>query len=174
MTKDAVLAGEHPHSDRPNWRPAETVEEYFRNVEEGLEKASVERLTKLLGVGRMRSWRARQMAHIPAGLFDRLLRGLRGGVHGTKQLAQIGLAYRRGEGNQPAEIERCPHCGEIVRVRWLVGSKARKIIQQWIDDGMPDAPQESEVGESGHDDVICLPDRSNAPDPTILPSKQSQ
>ena len=166
MTKDAALPGEHPHSDRPNWRPAETVEEYSRNVEEGLEKASVERLTKLLGMGRMRSWRARQMAEIPDGLFYRLLKG---DFKGTKQLAQIGLALRRGDGNHPTEIERCPHCGEIVRVRWLVGTKARKIIQQWIDDGMPDAPQESEAGESGHDYVICLPDRSNAPDPTISP-----
>ena len=82
MTKDAVLPGEHPHSDRPNWRPAETVDEYFLNVREGLEKPSIERLTKLLDLNRTMSWRARQMAHIPAGLFDRLLRGLRGGVHG--------------------------------------------------------------------------------------------
>ena len=171
MTETALLPGEHPHSDRPNWRPAESVEEYFRNVEEGLEKASVERLTKLLGIGRMMSWRARQIAEIPDGLFDRLLNG---GVLGIKQLAQIGLALRRGDGNQPAEIEYCPHCGEIVRVRWLVGTKARKIIRQWVDDGMPDAPQESEVGESSHDDVIFLPDRSNAPDPTISPNKRGQ
>src|SRR5215468_10011635 len=122
---DKMLPGEHPHSDRPNWRPAETVEEYLLNVREGFKKHSVERLTKLLDLNRTRSWRARQMAHIPAGLFDRLLRGLGGGVHGTRQLAQIGLAFRRGEGNQPAEIERCSHCGEVVRVRWLVGAKAR-------------------------------------------------
>jgi hypothetical protein len=171
MTKDAVLPGEHPHSDRPNWRPAETVDEYFLNVREGLEKPSIERLTKLLGLNRTRSWRARQMSHVPAGLFGRLLKG---DVTGTKQLAQIGLALRRGDGNQPAEIEYCPHCGEIVRVRWLVGTKARKIIRQWVDDGMPDAPQESEVGESSHDDVIFLPDRSNAPDPTISPNKRGQ
>ena len=31
--------GSHPHSDRPNWRPAETVEEYLNNVREGLEPA---------------------------------------------------------------------------------------------------------------------------------------
>jgi hypothetical protein len=136
---EKMLPGEHPHSDRPNWRPAETIEEYLRNIEEGLEKPSIERLTKLAGLNRTLAWRARQMAHIPAGLFDRLIRGgLRAGLHGTKQLAQIGLAYRRGEGNQPAEIERCPHCGEVIRVRWLVGTKAREVIQQWIDDGMPD------------------------------------
>jgi hypothetical protein len=162
MTETALLPGEHPHSDRPNWRPAESVEEYFRNVEEGLEKASVERLTKLLGIGRMMSWRARQIAEIPDGLFDRLLNG---GVLGIKQLAQIGLALRRGDGNQPAEIEHCPHCGEIVRVRWLVGTKARKIIQQWIDDGMPGNTNGDEsVRNPSDENVIYLPDRSNAPD----------
>jgi hypothetical protein len=129
-----MLPGEHPHSDRPNWRPAETLEEYLLNVREGLEKHSVERLTKLLGMGRTHSWRARQMGYIPDGLFERLLKAR---VGGTKQLAQIGLAFRRDEGNRPAEIELCPHCGEVVRVRWLVGTKARKVIQQWIDDGMP-------------------------------------
>jgi hypothetical protein len=32
-----MLPGEHTRSDRPNWRPAETVEEYLFNVGEGLE-----------------------------------------------------------------------------------------------------------------------------------------
>ena len=135
ITKDAMLPGEHPHSDRPNWRPAETPDEYLLNVHEGLEKYSEERFTKLLGLGRMQSWRARQIAKIPKGLFDRLLKG----DFKTKQLAQVGLAISRGgEGRQFAEIERCPHCGEIIRVRRLIGTKASKIIQQWIDDGMPD------------------------------------
>jgi hypothetical protein len=133
--KDAVLPGEHPHSDRPNWRPAETVEEYFRNVEDGLEKPGVEQLTKLLDLNRTMAWRARLIASIPDDLFDRLVKG---GVR-TRQLAQVGLAFSRGDGNQPAEIERCPHCGGTVRVRWLVGTKARKIIQQWIDDGKENA-----------------------------------
>jgi hypothetical protein len=142
MSDDQMLPGEHPHFDRPNWRPAETLDEYLLNVREGLEKHSVERFTKLLGMGRTQSWRARQMAHIPDGLFERLLKG---GVNGTKQLAQVGLAFRREEGNRPAEIELCPHCGEVVRVRWLVGTKARKVIQQWIDDGMPDHTYEDDA-----------------------------
>jgi hypothetical protein len=83
---------------------------------------------------RTQAWQARQMAHIPDGLFDRLLKAH---VYGTKQLAQIGLVLSRGDGNQPAEVERCPHCGGTVRVRWLVGARAQKIIQQWIDGGMP-------------------------------------
>lgn len=98
-----------------------------------MEKPSIDRLVKLLDINRTHAWRARQLQHIPNGLFDRLLKG---GVYGLKQLAQVGIALQR-DGNQPAEIERCPHCGEVVRVRWLVGTKARKIISQWIDDGMP-------------------------------------
>ena len=143
MTKDTMLPGEHPHSDRPNWRPAETLEEYLLNVSEGLEKRSVKRLTKLLGLGRIQAWRARQMAEIPEGLFWRLLKG---GVRGAKQLAQVGLAFRRNDGNKPAEIECCPHCGEVVRVRWLIGTKARKVIQQWINDGMPDNADDNVIG----------------------------
>ena len=134
---DKMLPGEHPHSDRPNWRPAETVEEYLLNVREGLEKHSVERMTKLLDMNRTHAWRARQLTYIPEVLFGRLARaGIR-----TRQLAQIGLAFAR-DGNQPAEIERCPHCREVIRVRWLIGRRAQKVIQQWIDDGMPDAPEQ--------------------------------
>jgi hypothetical protein len=65
ITKDTVLPGVHPHSDRPNWRPAETLDEYLFNVREDLERHSVERLTKLLGLQRTQAWRARQMTHIP-------------------------------------------------------------------------------------------------------------
>ena len=132
---DNMLPGEHPHSDRPNWQPAETVEDYFFNIREGLEKYSVERLTKLLGLNRTLA-RCEQVAHIPAGLFERLVKVPQIGI---KQLAQIGLAFRRDSGNKPAEIELCPHCGEVIRVRMLVGARARKVIQQWIDDGTPDA-----------------------------------
>ena len=136
MTDSNVLPGEHPHSDRPNWRPGETVGEDLLHVREGLEQHSVERMTKLLDMNRTHAWRARQLTYIPEVLFGRLARaGIR-----TRQLAQIGLAFAR-DGNQPAEVERCPHCGEVIRVRWLIGRRAQKIIQQWIDDGMPDAPE---------------------------------
>jgi hypothetical protein len=36
MTNDTMLPGEHSHSDRPNWRPAETADDYFSNCKEGL------------------------------------------------------------------------------------------------------------------------------------------
>jgi hypothetical protein len=130
-----MLPGEHPRSDQPNWRPAETPDEYMLNVREGLEKYTEVRMTKLLGLNRTQAWRAQLLTHIPKGLFDRLLKAR----VGSKQLAQVGLAIRRnGEGRQYAEIEYCPHCGEPVRVRRLIGPKASKVIDQWIDDGMPD------------------------------------
>jgi hypothetical protein len=102
-----MLPGEHPHSDRPNWRPAETVEEYLHNIREGLENHSIERMTKLLDINRTLGWRARQMTYIPEALFGRLAKA---GI-ATRQLAQIGQVFRDGNGNVPAEIERCPHCG---------------------------------------------------------------
>ena len=76
---DLVLPGEHSHSDRPNWRPAETVEEYLSNIAEGLERYSVERMTKMLGLNRTQAWRCKQMGNIPEGLFMRLLKGGVGG-----------------------------------------------------------------------------------------------
>ena len=94
---DKMLPGEHPHSDRPNWRPAETVEEYLHNIREGLENHSIERMTKLLDINRTLGWRARQMTCIPEALFGRLAKA---GI-ATRQLAQIGQAFRDGKGNVP-------------------------------------------------------------------------
>ena len=44
--------GSHPHSDRPNWRQAETLDEYLANCREGLEQYSDRRAAKLMGVSR--------------------------------------------------------------------------------------------------------------------------
>jgi hypothetical protein len=67
------------------------------------------------------------MAEIPEELFERLLDAR---VHGTKALAQIALALR--DGNRVADVERCPHCGAVIRIRGLVNDKAVKIINEWI------------------------------------------
>ena len=34
-----------PHSDRPNWQPAQTAEDYLRNIDDGLEDYSERRMT---------------------------------------------------------------------------------------------------------------------------------
>ena len=82
--------GSHPHEDRPNWRRAETIDEYVNNCREGLEQYSDRRAAKLFGVSRAKLWRMQLMAEIPEDLFDRLLQ-LRP-VPSTKALALIAQA----------------------------------------------------------------------------------
>jgi len=43
--------------DRPNWRPAETFDEYLRNCRAGLEAYSARRMAKLMGFSRAALWR---------------------------------------------------------------------------------------------------------------------
>jgi len=119
--------GSHPHADRPNWRPAETFDEYMANCREGLEEYSERRAAKLMGVSRTALWRTRLMAEIPEELADRLLAaGL-----STKAMAQVALAVKRG-GNGVAEVECCPNCGHMLRGRALVSDKAREIVNAWL------------------------------------------
>jgi hypothetical protein len=115
--QDKVLPGEHSHADRPNWRPAESIEEYLANCREGLEKYSEKHACELLGVTRIQLWRIRIMASIPDSLFDFIL--MRARTKGiritTKMLAQVGHAL--SSGNNQAEVECCPHCGSVLRAR---------------------------------------------------------
>lgn len=125
--------GSNPHSDRPNWRPAENIDEYLQNCRDGLETYSDGRLAKLLGMTRIHLWRCRMVAHIPKELFEHLLeeRGRSGISIGTKSLAQVGLAFRRGE-NSNAETQCCPHCGGVLRVRTLLNKKLQAVVNQWL------------------------------------------
>ncbi len=128
--------GSHPHSDQPNWRPAETFEDYLSNCREGLEEYSDRRAAVLRGTTRIELWRWQMMAAIPDDLFDRLLHGCP--ELGAKGLAQIGQALSGGRAD--ADAECCPHCGGVVRFRPRVGAKATKIIADWIaerDGGAP-------------------------------------
>ncbi len=121
--------GSHPHSDRPNWRPAETADEYVRNCQEGLETYSERRMAKLLGISRARLWRWKLMAEIPEELFERLLAEMNH-VPSTKELANVGRALY---GHGPAhDVERCPHCGEVLRVRGRWRPDTAKIVNEWL------------------------------------------
>ena len=121
--------GSHPHSDRPNWRPAETVADYQRNCDDGLETYSERRMAKLLGVSRTALWRWRMMAEIPEELFERLLAEANH-VPSTKELANIGRALN-GHGPDH-DAERCPHCGEVIRVRGRWRPSTAKIVNEWL------------------------------------------
>ena len=69
MTDDGSL-GSHPHSDRPNWQPAETLDDYARNCREGLEDDSDRRAAQLLGRSRMAVYRAKLMAGLPTSFSN--------------------------------------------------------------------------------------------------------
>jgi hypothetical protein len=117
--------GSHPHADRPNWLPAETADDYLRNCREGLEEFSERRMARLLGLPRMKLWQIQMMAEIPDALFERLLCR----KPSTKALAQIGAFLA---GKPPKEdVERCPCCGHVLRVRWLRTDLA-KITSEWL------------------------------------------
>jgi hypothetical protein len=130
MTDDARLPGEppqNPHADRPNWKPAETPDEYLTNCREGLELYSERRMAKLLGCSRIDVWRMRQMAELPDDLFERLMKLHRDGHKmSTKQLAQISVALQRGDFDS-ASPERCPHCGGELRSRYWISKAALQV-----------------------------------------------
>jgi hypothetical protein len=118
--------GSHPHSDRPNWRPAPTVEEYIANCREGLEAYSERRVAKLLNCPRVHIWRAKMLASIPEELFELLLEA---GIAG-RELAKIGQLI--SEGTLRHEMECCPHCGEVLRTRAGISSAALGIVRQYL------------------------------------------
>ena len=70
-------------------------------------------MAKLFGVTRAQLWRWELMAAIPEELFDLLLK--QRPMLTTKSLAQVGLALRSGQVG--ADVEKCPHCGGLLRIR---------------------------------------------------------
>ena len=117
-----------PRGAIPNWQPATTPADYLRNCDEGLEEYSSRRFAQLMGWPRIRLHRARLMVELPDDLFERLLAAR---VHNSKALANIALAFRQG--SNTSEVERCPHCGGVTRVRRLVSDAAREAITGWLD-----------------------------------------
>jgi hypothetical protein len=100
----------------------------LRNCREGLEEKSDRRAAKLMGVSRMWVYRAKLMSELPRDLFERLLAMDK--VPSTKQFASIALALRRGEKTNYAE--RCPHCGELLRVRQDFGAGITAVVNEWL------------------------------------------
>ncbi len=128
-TVRAGSPGSHSHSDRPNWQPAETADDYLRNCDDGLESYSERRMAKLLGVSRTALWRWKWMAEIPDELFERLLESA-DHVPSTKELANVGRALK-GHG-PPHDVECCPHCGEVLRVRGSWRPSTARIVNEWL------------------------------------------
>jgi hypothetical protein len=124
-----VLPGEHPHADRPNWRPAETLEQYVANVHEGLEELSDRRILELTGWSRVYLCRMRAAGYIPADLFERLI-GVAGHVPTLRELATISRLLS-GDA-PPAAVERCPCCGHVLRARRSISAEAERVVDAWL------------------------------------------
>ena len=121
-----------PRGAIPNWQPAETIDDYIRNCRDGLEEYSDHRAARLLGWPRIEVWRAKLMAELPPELFERLLEA---GITSTKALANVAHAYKTGDNIE--EVERCPHCGGVLRIRERVSKAAKAAIRGWLDGGAP-------------------------------------
>jgi hypothetical protein len=120
--------GSHPHADRRNWKPAETIDEYLQNCREGLEDYSQRKAAGLWGVSRSELQRWRLMADIPEPLFEALLSASR--APSTKSLGEVGRALRGTPGK--ADIECCPQCGFRLRVRPRVSAEYVRIVAHWL------------------------------------------
>jgi hypothetical protein len=119
--------GSHPHADRPNWQPADNVDDYFCNCHEGLEAYSERRVAKLLGVSRMNVTRMKLMADLPEALFERLLAMP---STSTNEFAAVAQALARGKVDQSAE--HCPHCGGTLRIRASLRALTLKVVNDWL------------------------------------------
>jgi hypothetical protein len=123
-----------PGSQRRNWSPAETVDDYLRNVEEGLEPHSDRRFAKLMGVSRTHLYRVNLIAQLPDDLFDALLKQ-RPGPPKLRELANIALAMR---GHDTSETDRCPHCSGVLRRRLGFTQASADIVNRWIEEQRSD------------------------------------
>jgi hypothetical protein len=69
------------------------------------------------------------MVELPEALFERLLVA---GVVSARALANVAVALKGDPFS--GEIGRCPHCGEVLRVRPNLGKQARAAIKAWLDE----------------------------------------
>lgn len=126
---DPCSPGSHPHSDRPNWQPAESVDEYMANCREGLETYSERRFCKLVGWSRAQSWRAKMLATIPEELFEMLVTGRK---TSTRELAIVGSLFVGDGHTRGVEVDRCPHCQGVLRVRTGISKDTNRVIDAWL------------------------------------------
>ncbi len=130
---DSGSPGNHPHSDRPNWRPGDDdVDELkLQKFTDALRNGMRERqIAKLLGLSRTRVWRMKLIAKIPEPLCDRLGEAWRSGAIrrlSAKSWAAIGRLIRKmdEEGDDAqlrGEVECCPNCAQLAPLAFLVGT----------------------------------------------------
>jgi hypothetical protein len=79
---------------------------------------------------------------IPGGLLERLM-AARVGIKAMLYIARLGCDP---ENIPAAEVECCPHCGHVLRVRNKSILRALDVMQQWVRDGSPEASKEAKEG----------------------------
>jgi hypothetical protein len=126
-----------PGSRGRNWRPGDDDSEdlLLQKLLDALRDGKSEReVAKLLNVPRTLFWHAKKLNAIPQGLFERLLAAR----VGAKALTYIGRLCEHGvEELPPVEVERCPACGHLLRVRSAGLKRALDVYNKWITDGQP-------------------------------------
>jgi hypothetical protein len=133
-TKDSGSPGSHPHSNRPNWQPGDDDADDLlgQKIADARRDGKSERhIAKLLGIPRMVVWRGKIFREIPPELFERLITARP--TIGSKAILYIGRLCR-GERPSP-EMESCPHCGYVLRVRDKSVLRALDVMEQWLRDG---------------------------------------
>ncbi len=127
--------GNHPHSDRPNWQSAESIDEYLRNCQEGLERFSDRRAAKIMGISRTSLWRWQLMATIPEDLFERLL-SQSDHCPSTKELANVARALQGKGVGFDAEISGYDR--EVLRVRGRWRPSTARVVKDWLETARQD------------------------------------
>src|SRR5215469_14844414 len=78
-------------------------------------------------MSRVQLYRCKMLAEIPEGPFEELLaRNV-----GNRAMVALGETLSRG-GSYSPEVERCPHCGEVLRVRRHIDERVADAIEVWL------------------------------------------
>ena len=126
-----MLPGGHPHADRPNWQPAQTILEYVANCREGLEVYTDKRAAELLGWSRAKLWRVRSASRLPEPLFEALIAQRQ--MPSWRELA--GIADTLFDGKPAHETETCPCCGHVLRKRRRFTEASARIVDDYLSGG---------------------------------------
>jgi hypothetical protein len=100
----------------------------MRNCHEGLETFSQRRVAKLIAWTRVDIWRAMLITDIPQELFELLLAS--DDPPSPRELANVALTLR--DNHESTDIERCPHCRTVLRVRGRLRKTTREVLQRWL------------------------------------------
>ncbi len=86
---------------------------YLEACRSGAEKYSIAGAARAMGVSRAYVYRMMSLSAVSEEVFEEVLDGL----PSARSLTAVADAIKRRAGNAREYEERCPHCGEVLRVR---------------------------------------------------------